>query len=103
MAVETAARMVPWPRARADYDEGGGVAEGAAGGEAPDAAGALWPSVVAGRPSGGAAGSLTVNVVPRPMVLAAVTVPPWAVTIAATIDRPSPAPPCSRDRLGSDR
>jgi hypothetical protein len=59
--------------------------------------------VVRGSPAGGAAGSRTVNVVPCPAALAAVTVPPWAATMAETIDSPRPAPPWRRDRLGSDR
>ena len=43
----------------------------------------------------------TVNDAPPPLRSVAVTVPPWADTMAPTIDRPRPAPPLWRDRDGS--
>ncbi len=48
-------------------------------------------------------GRRTSKVVPPPSRDSARTEPPWASTIAATIDSPSPAPPVSRDRAGSPR
>jgi len=36
---------------------------------------------------------VTVTVVPCPGVLSSATAPPWAATIASTIDSPSPVPP----------
>ena len=40
---------------------------------------------------------------PGPGTGAATTLPPWAATIAATMDKPRPAPPLARDRDGSAR
>ena len=48
-------------------------------------------------------GSVTRNVAPAPGALSTATAPPWASTIAATIARPSPEPPWSREREGSPR
>ena len=51
----------------------------------------------------GATGSVMVNVVPRPGVLATSICPPWAVTNWRVIARPNPAPPPRRLRLLSPR
>ncbi len=51
----------------------------------------------------GSRGSTTVNVLPRPGSLCTDTRPPWAVTSAWTMDRPSPAPPLARVREASAR
>ena len=40
---------------------------------------------------------------PSPGADVAETVPPWAATMAATMDSPSPLPPRVRDRAGSAR
>ncbi len=48
-------------------------------------------------------GRRTVTVIPSPMADFADTVPPCAVTMAATIDRPSPLPPWLRARESSAR
>ena len=48
-------------------------------------------------------GIRTVTTSPSPGVETAETVPPWAVTMAATIDSPSPLPPRVRARAGSAR
>ena len=53
--------------------------------------------------SGAARGSSTRNVAPQPGALSTSTSPPWAATRAATIARPSPAPPRERERAGSAR
>lgn len=49
------------------------------------------------------AGNRRVTVVPSPGSLVMSRVPPWASVAAATIARPSPLPPCRRDRDGSAR
>ena len=51
----------------------------------------------------GAAGSVTTNAAPPPSALAAVTRPPCALTIPATIARPRPAPLLPRSRPPSAR
>ena len=43
------------------------------------------------------------TVVPRPGAVSRLTEPPWASTMARTIDSPSPDPPRSRERDGSAR
>lgn len=51
----------------------------------------------------GAVGRVTVNTAPSPGADRTVAVPLCACATAATIDRPSPAPPWSRDRAASAR
>jgi hypothetical protein len=43
------------------------------------------------------------KVVPTTAAPWADTVPPWAATMALTMDRPNPAPPWVLDRDGSER
>jgi hypothetical protein len=49
------------------------------------------------------AGNQQVMVVPTPSSLSADTRPPWASTRCFTMARPSPVPPWSRERAGSER
>jgi len=51
----------------------------------------------------GATGRRTVTIIPSPGADFAVTVPPWAATMAATMERPSPLPPWLRARDASTR
>ena len=53
--------------------------------------------------AGGAAGSVTVKVVPSPTALSTVTRPAMASTRCLTMDSPSPVPPRSRERPVSTR
>ena len=48
-------------------------------------------------------GNQQVMVVPTPSSLSAETRPPWASTRCFTMARPSPVPPWSRERAGSER
>ena len=80
------------------------------GDDRPVVHGALLPGGLTRRPrrrrrgqAAGAAGRMTLIVVPRPGALVASTRPPCASTRCRTIARPSPVPPCSRERPGSAR
>src|SRR6266516_6050119 len=57
---------------------------------------------VSGSDDAGPAGSSTSNTEPWPSVLLARAEPWWASAIACTMARPSPKPPASRVRCGSD-
>src|ERR1017187_6945623 len=48
-------------------------------------------------------GSVKKNVAPLPGSLFTQTLPPWFCTMCLTMDKPSPVPPCSRDRALSTR
>jgi len=51
------------------------------------------PTVSGSSIASGVTGSRTVTVMPSPGADVAETVPPWAATMAATMDSPSPLPP----------
>src|SRR6266487_7155664 len=57
---------------------------------------------VSGADDAGSTGSITSNTEPWPSVLLARAEPWWASAIACTMARPSPNPPASRVRCGSD-
>ena len=55
------------------------------------------------RSNAGFAGTLTVNVVPRPTVLCTDRSPPWSLTICWVSARPRPLPPSFVEKNGSNR